>query len=70
MEDEIYIKMNKSVANFLLSFVKQTITDAEDEMNKINTEDKLHIDIWKNGLNFWNNVKNAIVNADVESHGK
>ena len=70
MEDEINIKMNKRMADDLLSFVKQIITDAEDEMNKINPEDQLRINIWKNGLNFWNDVKTAIVNAHVESHGK
>ena len=66
MKDEIHIKMNKRMADDLLSFVKQIIMDAEDEMNKINPEDQLRINIWKNGLNFWNDVKTAIVDA----HGK
>ena len=70
MKDEINIKMNKRMADDLLSFVKQIITDAEDEKDKINPEDQLRINIWKNGLNFWNDVKTAIVNANVESHGK
>ena len=65
MEDEINIKMNKRMADDLLSFVKQTITNAEDEMNKVDPEDKMLVGIWKNGLNFWNDVKNAIVNAQV-----
>ena len=65
MEYIVNIKMNKKMADDLLAFVKQTITNAEDEMNKVDPEDRLLVGVWKNGLNFWNDVKDAIVNAQV-----
>jgi uncharacterized phage protein (TIGR01671 family) len=61
--DEINIKMNKRMADDVLSFVKQIITDAQLELEKTNPEDKLTIAVWKNGLNFWNDVKDAITYA-------
>lgn len=65
---EIKIKLNKRVADDLLSFVKQTIDDAQEGLNEIAPDDKLTVAVWKNGLNFWNNVKDAIVDAQNSSN--
>lgn len=61
--DDIYIKMNRRMADDVLSFVKQTITNAQIGLDEVNPDDKMRVAIWKNGLNFWNDVKDAIENA-------
>jgi len=44
-ESEICVKMSKHMADDLLSFVEQTITDAQETLNTVNPEDKLLVGV-------------------------
>lgn len=57
---EINIKLNRHTAEDLLLFAKLKVTAAQEELNNIDPGDKLRVDIWKNSLNFWKDIKDAI----------